>query len=440
MQIRKFSGYYLVAIVAFCIGIVCAAYGVWPYSAFKDAQEIFATDPHTGQTFRTRLDAALDTRPARALVKYEIKDSAGFTALRPEKFSERRGDLLIRTSGQPLPGYLFLFGAFDFDGALYGALLIDPQGRLVHTWKITEADIAGAVAADIEKFPHGVEVLADGSLIFAFDGGEALQRIDACSKRQWARMGQFHHAVTRQDDAVWTLQDAELANTFKRPAFLKIGITDGKVVTQFNLADLRKANPDLSIFNIRQADFYDGPKLLLDPFHPNDVDPLPAHLASAFPQFEPGDLLISLRSLNLIIVIDPQTLKVKWWRIGNWHRQHDPDWLPDGRISVLDNAMHSPPSRIIAIDPKTNQTSVLLDGAKMNFYTWIRGKHQQFANGGMLITSAQQGRAFAVDASGRTILEVLNVYNGQTGENLVISEARFLNNTELNLGGWPKCE
>ena len=56
-----------------------------------------------------------------------------------------------------------------------------------------------------------------------------------------------------------------------------------------------------------------------------DVEELGPELADAFPQFAVGDLLVSMRSLNLIAVLDGSTHDVKWWQIGPWHRQHDPD-------------------------------------------------------------------------------------------------------------------
>ena len=50
--------------------------------------------------------------------------------------------------------------------------------------------------------------------------------------------------------------------------------------------------------------------------HGNDIDPLPAALAPDFPQFAPDDLVISYATTNLLFVLDPESLKVKWWRVG----------------------------------------------------------------------------------------------------------------------------
>jgi hypothetical protein len=62
--------------------------------------------------------------------------------------------------------------------------------------------------------------------------------------------------------------------------------------------------------------------------HANDVDPLPQHLVADFPGLEAGDLAISYASTNLVFILNPQTLLVKWWRVGVSDFHHDPDWKP----------------------------------------------------------------------------------------------------------------
>ena len=130
----------------------------------------------------------------------------------------------------------------------------------------------------------------------------------------------------------------------------------------------------------------------------------------SFPQFSAGDLLVSLRSINLVFVLDPESLKVKWWRIGPWRRQHDPDWQDGGVITVFDNNMHRRPSRIVSISPQSYETESIADGTEFDFYTGIRGKHQVLPNGGVLITIPQQGHVVELDRDGNVVFEFLNVF------------------------------
>jgi hypothetical protein len=122
--------------------------------------------------------------------------------------------------------------------------------------------------------------------------------------------------------------------------------------------------------------------------------------------------------------MNPETLKVKWWRQGLTRRQHDPDWNAKGTITVFNNNMHREYSNILEIDPVTMESKVLVDGRKYDFYSSARGKHQFLPGGGVLITSTLQGWVFETDSDGNVVFEFINTY--EDGENLVVSEARFL--------------
>jgi len=67
-----------------------------------------------------------------------------------------------------------------------------------------------------------------------------------------------------------------------------------------------------------------------DPLHLNDIEPLPASMASEYPLFDAGDLLVSLRYPDLVLVVDPDSETVKWYESRYFTRQHDPDFLGNG--------------------------------------------------------------------------------------------------------------
>jgi Arylsulfotransferase (ASST) len=148
-------------------------------------------------------------------------------------------------------------------------------------------------------------------------------------------------------------------------------------------------------------------------------------MAEHFKEFTAGDLLVSVRNLNLLMVLDPETLHIKWWRGGLWRRQHDPDWQPTGEISLLDNRMDREYSRIVSIAPDSTTPKVLLDGRSNDFYTRIRGSHQLTPTGDLLVASTQQGRVFEVDASGKTVFEMYNTKPGGNQFNYPIADASW---------------
>ena len=342
--------------------------------------------------------------------------------------------VLVKADGNgPRPGWRMLTGAFSLNGEIDNAiLLISPKLEVVRAVRLSEVKVGEHdPQLKYRKIVHGVEVFRDGSTIFAFDGGASLQRFDTCGNRTWAIPGFFNHSVTMDDAAqsVWTIKGAGPDTAIDR-----ISVGDGNTVQDIKVQDIIDANPDIDILQLR---FYRHNDLgtnkrttdgfwFKQAFHLNDVDPLPAAIADRFPKFDAGDLLVSSRALNLLFVLDPRTLHVKWWRVGATEHQHDPDWDASGQISVLDNRMGRGFSEIKEIDPENFQIRTLLDGRKYDFYTRIRGKHQVFEDGGMVITSPQQGRAFEVDRNGKNTFDIVNLKPSDHAMTYAISELRWL--------------
>lgn len=362
-------------------------------------------------------------------------DLAGFAPVATARGIDIEG-LFVRVDEANAPrGWRLLVGGFALGGEVRNAaLLLSPDLEIVQVSVLDEVAVGGQQPRPAhEKFPHGVARLPDQSTVFTFDGSISLQRFDRCGERLWAVPGEYHHAVTAADDgaSVWTL---------RKDSFVQVAVEDGTILREFSAEDVIRANPDVDILEIRRkhpnaihlnSRDTEG-RWLDDPFHFNDVDPLPAALDDAFAMFDPGDLLISARSLNLVFVVDPDDLRIKWWRAGEVTRQHDPDWQLNGEITVFNNRMSRDASEIVAIDPGTMQGRVVVDGRDHDFYTRIRGKHAVLPDGHMAITSAQQGRAFEVDDRGDVVLEFLNLKPGDDGVRYVLSELQWLGDDSVD--------
>jgi hypothetical protein len=355
--------------------------------------------------------------------------------------------LMVRADMDALaraPGWRIVIGGFTLDGTLQNAaLVLSPQLEVVKLWRLEEKDIPGTEPlSNYSKFIHGIAFLRDGSIIFGFDYGVALQHLDSCGRRLWAVPGKFDHSVSPDDSQqfVWTLEDSK--------QIVKVATADGAIAKRITMEDIAAANPTIDILGVREQDFDRGndnsrrvpDQWLEDPFHLNDVEPLPAALAPAFKGFQAGDLLVSARSLNLVFVLDPETLKVRWWHSGSWRRQHDPDWEPTGEISIFDNRLNRSYSRIVSIVPGSPDVRVVLDGRSNDFYSRIRGKHQATAAGTLLVTSPQQGRVFEIERDGHVVFEMLNLRPGSGAFNYPLSEALWLpSDTPMFKEGVP-CE
>jgi hypothetical protein len=150
-----------------------------------------------------------------------------------------------------------------------------------------------------------------------------------------------------------------------------------------------------------------------DPTHLNDIEALPDSLADQYPLFEAGDLLVSLRELDMIFVMDPVSKRVKWNSTGPQIRQHDPDFIGNGWIAIFDNRQDGTDrgtmlggSRVIALQPGTDSLKILFPTSHSEpFYTEQRGKWQLLENGNMLLTEEEVGRVVEVAPDGSTVWE-----------------------------------
>lgn len=402
-------------------GIVLAVWGYgvgehhwWPYKLVREISEFVKGDPEEAKTsVFQKLQNDLGGHPYRKLIKYEPKKQhpkREYKTLTLLKKNTRRQDPLLFMTPDATKGLRLIYGSFDHQKGLNGALLLSAAGELLWEWVVTEEGLPWRLIANEErKFPHGILVQDDGSLIFTFDNGMSLQKFDRCSNRVWAEKAKVDHSLHRDPQGhIWAVMAPNSLGQFD-------GNT-GKIRKRINMNRLLKANPKIDPLGIRQIDYANKSRWTVKGggyWHPNDVEPLPKEYASAFPQFEPGDLLVSFRSINLVFVVAPKTLKIKWWRSGAWRRQHDPDWQPNGTITVFNNNMHNDVSSIVQIDPKTFKHETLFNGVEEHFYTWMRGKHEVLENGHIAISSPQQGRVFEVNKEGEVVFEFVNRYDNE---------------------------
>ena len=184
--------------------------------------------------------------------------------------------------------------------------------------------------------------------------------------------------------------------------------------------------------------------------HLNKVDELQSAIADDFPMFRKGYLALSLRKLNLIVVINPVSGDIKWLKVWPWLRQHDPEFKQSGTILVFNNNIFQNPyrkgshitdtsiihgSNIVEIDPVSNKYSIVYgDKGQQNFLSAIRGKHEITADGSLLITGFQAGRVFEINASGNIIWEYINRYSEK--EVAEITEARIYSKSYFNVTDW----
>ncbi|WP_390913742.1 arylsulfotransferase family protein [Pseudosulfitobacter sp. SM2401] len=416
---RLFFGGFLLSLVfiAMTYGIVSSWWGWFPA-------------PQLGLAHRTYLDVStnwkndLGLEPTRHLVP--PNDTGDVSA--------ERG-FALAPGASPQPGYTLIAGlSDDQETSEHVVRMFDATGTEVHRWPI-EYDNFDPIIPPQNVMLHGMEVFEDGSIVATFDTGQAIARVDACGATMWSVRGGFHHSITRSGDGgLWTWEGDDMVRLDEETGEKTFTLSLVRDVIPANDGEQR-ATFDIRTIEPNEAD--EGLMYLYDPFHPNDVEMLRPEMADAFPMFEAGDLLFSLRELNLVAVVDPKTGILRWSQHGPWLKQHDPDFHADGTITVFDNATGTGRSLIRRVDPQTGEMSTEFAGNEvLPFYTWRRGKHQYLPNGNLLLTNAEHGRVLEVGPEGRIVWTRDMVWDANS--NLIITEARHIPKSFFEQGV-PRC-
>jgi len=331
---------------------------------------------------------------------------------------------------------LTLLAAFHEGGN--GLRLMDLDGKAINHWPVRFFEIWPAPehvqpksdrpASDWNIDIHSALALPDGSVVFTFGRG-GLIKMDRCGEVQWKLPHMTHHSVERAEGGgFWVPGRRYVTGKSKFPPLrtpyyeeliLKVS-EDGEILQEISLPGIFYKNDLQSILlaNRRPSITNDGPELT----HLNDIEELSSELADRFPQFAPGDLLLSMRDFNLILVIDPKTEEIKWHKAGPWLRQHDPDFHPSGKIFVYNNNSDETNdgsilggSNIISIDPKSSDSNIFYGASdEQKFFSNRSGNFQILDNGNILITEKDAGRLIEVTENGEIAWEFVNRYDDES--------------------------
>jgi arylsulfotransferase ASST len=307
---------------------------------------------------------------------------------------------------------------------------------------------------------HGALALPDGSIVFNFEWG-GLVKLDHCGHVVWTVARQTHHSVERAEVGGFWVPGRRMVTgdspyppfetPIKEDTILKIS-DDGQVQAEFSVPKILYDNGLAPVLTATGSWFWTGMPWDREIVHLNKVDELSSDIAGDFPMFEAGDLALSLRDHNLLLVVDPHATKIKWWKIGPWVRQHDPRFKRGGTILVFNNNIFetafgpnhadliSPVSgprvsNIVEIDPVSGEHKVVYGTKKgQELLSVIRGKVETTRNGGLLITEFEGGRVLETDADGNVVWEYINRYSPE--EVAEISEARIYPSSYFTVNDW----
>jgi hypothetical protein len=344
--------------------------------------------------------------------------------------------------------------------------LVDEKGRVVHKWRLNRESVFQESetqrATPSNTGVHGSRLLPNGNVVLNLEYVGTV-RLDACGNIRWSLAGGNHHSVAQADDGSFWVPgiSPQRRSKSKRypngfPGLKDRGIwvdkilnisRNGKVISMINIIDMIYENGlDRHIEKMMGGLGDPGKKdeNIDNITHLNDVEPLSSSMADEYSLFGAGDLLVSLRNLNLIFVFDPETKNVKWSSSAPFIYQHDPDFTGEGWIGVFDNnpslvrnGRMIDKSRILSIQTHADSVAVLYPTHHAGpFFTEVQGKWQKLENGNMLLTEAQKGRVVEVSPSGRTVWEWTHrsSYNSKVP---AVAKATRVDLTREEVASWP---
>jgi hypothetical protein len=316
------------------------------------------------------------------------------------------------------------------------AVLIDMDGNVVHQWGKPFSELWPDPPHIKNPIPDSrvhfrdATVLPNGDLIGTIEGlgdtpyGYAMIKLDKDSNLIWKVAARMHHQHDIGEDGTvygFSHHFGELSEKISTEYkvnnllqdWLMILSPDGVEKERVSISEML-ADSD---FNYLLQDRLQhiakgGAKAKRDVTHTNAVMVLTHDMAKHFPMFNPGDLLISIRHIGLIMVVDGKTHKIKWGTVGPWKGQHDARFLTDGTILLFDNlGGGKQQSRIIKYHLDTKQAEVIFKSTEgLRFFTQFRGMNRELPNGNFLLAEAGAGRLFEINAKGEVLWEFKDPY------------------------------
>ncbi len=320
--------------------------------------------------------------------------------------------------------------------------LIDMAGRVVHQWHLPYAELFENLDGPGKEKVRvkSVYPFSNGDLIVIYTGnsspwGRPLAKWDKDSNLIWAyKEMMFHHDldVSNNGDVYALTHRIEKAKRegleWLEPPLLDDGIAildgNGRLIKHFSILEAFRDSKYSSVLRLAQSFGSKG-----DIIHANAIRVIDHDLARKFPFAEEGQLLISLRNIDTLAVVDPDTESVVWAVRGYWRKQHDPNLLDNGNILLFDNRgdfARNGASRILEFNPNTMEIVWSYAGSdEEEFFSGIGSWVQRLANGNTLVTE-YDGRMFELTHDKKIVWEYFQPHRVmiKTGELAVVNWAQ----------------
>lgn len=414
---------FLVVLIAFVLGASSREWGWDPIGSLKAAYwKLFGSDDTkpAGRWSRVNFPAKHQDDPA-----FNGLDGLGYIA--GHEPAPEQTAVVVHVPGATDNGYNLYCS-----GHAPEVVLMNMDGDVLHRWYKDFEDIwqDRTPENDYGTYIRRCYLYDNGDILAVYDES-GLVRLDRDSNVVWTLDEPAHHDVDVGDDGrIYVLTHYLVERPEVRAGekilddHVVVLSAEGKVLERVSLIDAFMESPFARVVNRVPA--------REDVFHTNTVEVLDGRFADRHPAFAAGNVLVSLREIDIVAVVDMQKHAVAWIMWGMWKHQHHPTMLDNGNMLVFDNLGHYGLSKVfefdpfaqpviesypyLQFDPLRQQIVWSYEGTVKNgFFSRFCGTAQRLENGNTLITQSDSGRVFEVTRDQKIVWEFLNP--NRAGEN-----------------------
>jgi len=312
---------------------------------------------------------------------------------------------------------------FFTTGYVPGAVLMDMQGRLLHKWAhgYIEAWVASPDRPELRPSAKGsgywrrAHLFENGDVLAIFEG-LAILKVNADSRLLWVKFGGYHHDLeVLHDGTIYVLtREAHIVPRYNPDEPI---LEDFIAILDSNGSEISRVSVLAALADSEFAPLLGRAERAGDILHTNTVEVLDGRIADDIPAFRAGNVLLTLRELDLIAVVDMDAARVVWALSSSWDAPHQATVVGDGDIMVFDNRGNEGASRVIRFDPVTRDIVWMFKGERpVDFDSQECGSNHFLENGNTLIVESDRGKAFEVAPDGAIVWKFINP--AQTGDEL----------------------
>ena len=285
--------------------------------------------------------------------------------------------------------------------------LIDMRGLVVHTWRVTHSNVA-ELLPNGNLFTHNCgawleELTPDSATVWRWSGNASLAAPN--HHDFWVGSDMIVSLAARNEPVIPRVYEPGTEPDHMRTDLILIVNWNREIVWEFSFADHVETLCELSgypmpIPYMRRTEsgsfepYGHGPS---DWAHANTVEVLPSTpLGEKDSRFKAGNILFSLRHLDIIGIVDPDKSEIVWcYGPGILDGQHHPTMLGSGNILVFDNGTYRGNSIVREIDPLSGKVVWQYESGP-DFFSPFRSGSQRLPNGNTLICECDAGHLFEV--------------------------------------------